>query len=576
MRFISFLWLCPCFLSGLFAQPYVPSKDTIVVYQAEAATTITGASVAQKWKGYSGNGYVSLGISGNWIEWKKIEVPETAIYNVVFRYSNGEATMNPCKITINGDSLLVDAPAQGGNYGKQALPRGTFSFCTTTANDQWMDLTIQMRMLKGTNKLRITVNNANGGPNIDKITVQKMPVNMDKDGNAASIGWQNIPAILKRINSPRIAPKSFFVNQFGAINDGIEDCKKAINATINACSEAGGGMVIIPAGKYKVCGTILLKSKVAICLKKNAYLQFSGQKEDYLPNHLTTTEGNLCYKSSLIYAFGDTDIAIIGEDSTSVIDGGQSVLNWKDGKVHHYADIQLAPEKRPLPEARPSVIDLLKCKNVLLENYKVVNSPFWTNVVTQCTNVTLRGVVVRSLHRNNDGMDIQSCKDVLIEHCNIESGDDAICIKAGRDRDGALLGSCEDVVIKNNTLVTTCANLGLGSEMSGGIRNIYVDSNGVNGLVLVKSNYDRGGFVRDVFIRQCQQVERIQFHFDNYNYRGFYYLPEYRNFYFEKLPNLQQVNILGRPENHIKNVQFHQCGNPTGKRDFVDNLLIED
>ncbi len=575
MRLVLLFFFYQCFSNGLIAKPYQLQKNAFMVYQAEAAATLFGAKVEQQWKGYTGKGYVSLGVNGNWMEWQNIEVSEAAIYNVVFRYSNAGQTMNPCKITINGDSLLVDSPAKGGSFGKQSLPRGTYAFCTTTANDQWMDISIQMRLLKGTNKLRLMVNNANGGPNIDKISIQKIHENIEYSEKDISVGWQYVPSILERIVPPKFPQKSFLIPQYGASNDGVQDCKNAINAAIKVCSEAGGGMVIIPEGNYLVCGTLLLKSKVALYLKKNVHLRFGGKKEDYIPKHLTTTEGNLCFKSSLIYAYGAEDIAVIGEDSTSVIDGGQTEMNWKDGKVHHYADNQLAPEKRYLPEARPSVIDFFQCKNILLEKYKVVNSPFWTNVVTKCNNITFRGIVVRSLHRNNDGMDIQSCKDVLIEHCLIESGDDAICIKAGRDRDGALLGSCENVIIKNNYLVTTCANLGLGSEMSGGIRNIYVDSNGVNGFVLVKSNYDRGGFVRDVFIRQCQQIERIHFHFDNYNYRGFYYLPQYRNFYFENLPHLQQLNIMGRPENHVKNIQLLKCGNPTGKRDFVDGLIID-
>lgn len=546
-----------------------------VTYQAEDAHGPEGSMNSEKYGGYTGSGYVEMDGMGRVLEWDNVEVPQDGVYNVVFRYSNGKGFMNPCRVEINGDSILVDAPERGKVYGKYALPLGTYAFCTTTGWNKWMDLAVQMKMKRGKNKLRLTVNNKEGGPCIDKITVSPWQREPIPEFDDEAQGWDLVPTISNKIQAPTFPGRFFNIMDFGAKNDGFTDCVEAFNQAIIACNKAGGGTVIVPSGAYKVCGTIRLKSNVELHLKKNTHVKFSGKKENYLPKVLTTTEGNLCYKSALVYAYQETNIAITGEGPTSIFDGGQTEMVWVDGKVHHFADIQLAPEDRPLPESRPNMIDIFNCKNVLLKNYQIVDSPFWCNLLTSCTNVTVDGVVVNSQNPNNDGIDIQSSTYALIQNCILNTKDDAICLKAGRDRDGDKLGLCENIIIRNNKLDTPTAHLGLGSEMSGGIRNVFVENNGANGKILIKSNYDRGGFVRDIYIRDCEDLTSIKFVFNNYNYRGFYYLPDYSNFYFENLPNLKTLDLNGRPENQINNVQLIACGNPSGNRKYVDGLIIK-
>lgn len=539
--------------------------------QAEDATRLSGCAVETRHAGYLGAGYVALGPKGAWCEWNNIVAPAAGVYQVAFRYANGGPALNPCRVTLNGRRQLVEAPTPFA---------GTYAFGKTNGWTVWRELTIGMRLKAGRNVLRVTVESPEGGPAIDQITLKPNRPQAEAPAPGGAAGWARVPEILARIKPPQFPEREFDITRYGAAADGTTACQAAINKAIQACHDAGGGHVIVPAGAFMVCGTIRLLSGVDLHLRAGTRLNFRGEKAGYLPRVLTTTEGNLCLKHGLIYALEASNVAVTGEGETSVIDGGKSVMKWQDSRVHDYADVALAPEDRSLEEGRPQTVDLFRCQNVLLSGYRVTDSPFWTNVITNCRNATVKKLDIASFNSNNDGIDVQSCRDVLIEDCRFDTRDDCICIKAGRDRDGReILGPCQDVVIRRNSLKTQYAHLGLGSEISGGIRNIFVDENGVNGLVLVKSNYDRGGYVQDVFIRNCAALAQISMNFANGSYRGYYYPPRYANFTFENLPGLTTLAIEGREENPIRNVRLKNCGKPggklDGKRSHADNLIID-
>lgn len=554
-----------------------PVKDVDLswnkTYQAEQATSLSGAKVANMYSNYLGTGYVELGANGNWLEWNNITVPTDGVYQVTFRYANGGQALNPCKLFINGSSQLTDNPQPNGTTGYPFLQ--TYAFCKTNGWSIWRDLTIGMQMKKGNNTLRMVVENKDGGPNLDQIILRPNGPQQTAPAVDGAKGWLRIPEILSRIEAPKFPKKDFNITAYGAVGDSVKNCLHAINDAIKACSMAGGGRVLVPKGIYRINGTVFLLSNVELHLSEGARFNFRGVKTDYTKIY-TSTEGNLCYSSGIIYGYKLKNVALTGEGSTSILDIGQELLNWKEGMVHTYADVSLFPEDRPLAEAKPNSIDLFKCENVLLSNYRIENYPFWCHLITNCTNVTMDGIDIYGFRHNNDGIDMQSSKDVLIQNCKINTWDDCIVLKAGRDRDGReVLGPCQDVIIRRNTLKTVCSNFAIGSEMAGGVRNVFVDENGAGGRVLVKSNYDRGGYVQDLFIRNCDKIDRISLTFVNYNYRGFYFPSYYAGFTFENLPSLKNVSLDGRSENHIHDVMFKNCGKFTLKQSFVDGLVTQ-
>ena len=509
-----------------------------------------------------------------WWEWDDVEVPATAVYQVAFRYANGHSRLNRCRITVNGRRDLTNNPTPSGTPGYPF--DGTYAFCKTNGWNVWRELVIGIELQAGRNTIRVTVENPEGAPLIDKITVGQPWQPSSVTVLPGAHGWDRVPEILARISPPVFPPQDWLITDHGAKTDGVTDALPVLNQTIRACAAAGGGRVVVPTGDFCLKGTVLLASRVNLHLAAGARLLFRGEKSDYGPRVLTTTEGNLCYKNSLIYGYGLSDVALTGEGSTSVIDGGQAQLTWKDGKVHHYADVGLFPEDRPLDECRPNGIDLFRCQKVLLDGYRLQNYPFWGNVLTNCTNVTVRHLDVDSHFSNNDGIDIQSCRDVLVEDCRFDTKDDCICLKAGRDRDGReVLGSCQNVVIRRNQLATECSHLGLGSEMSGGLQQVFVDEAGVNGKVVVKANYDRGGSVGQVFVRDCPQIHTVVMNFENYNYRGYYDPPVYDGFSFENLTGLKVVSLKGWVDNLIRNVSFRHCGKPEVTQIYTENVDFE-
>ena len=280
-----------------------------------------------------------------------------------------------------------------------------------------------------------------------------------KSDNAAE-GWDTLPHILAGIKAPEFPDRSFDITDFGAKEGGITLCTKAIKEAIDECVKAGGGKVVIPPGLY-LTGTIHLKSNVNLVVSKGATLLFSTNPEDYLPLVYTRWEGVECYNySALIYAFEQENIAVTGEGT---LDGQASWDNWwawnqkKDENGNKLVPLQAEPrriffenaekgvpvEERRLGEGhflRPNFIQPYRCKNVLIEGVTIKRSPMWEVHPVLCENVTVRGLTIDTHGPNNDGCDPESSKNVLIEDCVFDTGDDCIAIKSGRNNDGRRVG----------------------------------------------------------------------------------------------------------------------------------------
>ncbi|MCW8926678.1 MAG: glycoside hydrolase family 28 protein, partial [Xanthomonadales bacterium] len=312
--------------------------------------------------------------------------------------------------------------------------------------------------------------------------------------------------------------------------NGKNDCTGAITRAITAASNSGGGRVVVPAGVF-MTGPVHLESHIELHLQKGATLSFIPEPERYLPAVFTRWEGmELMGLSPLVYAFEKTDVAITGEGT---LDGGADDTHWwpwkgkwkgkfldaeptqKAARDRLFADAEagVPPEHRHYAEdayLRPPFVQMYRCQNVLIEGVTITNSPFWLIHPVLSTSVTVRGVTCRSMGPNSDGCDPESCKNVLIEECIFDTGDDCIAIKSGRNADGRRVGvASENIVVSNCEMKAGHGGVVMGSELSGGIRNVFVEncrmsSPDLERGIRIKTNAMRGGGVQNLNVRKLE------------------------------------------------------------------------
>jgi len=343
-------------------------------------------------------------------------------------------------------------------------------------------------------------------------------------------GWDNIDEILKNINPPVFQNREFDITSFGAVGDGTTDCTEAINKAITQCSGDGGGKVIVPEGIY-LTGAVHLKSNVNLYVSENAVLKFTTDKSKYLPVVLTRWEGVECMNySPLIYAYEQENIAVTGK---GILDGqgnndnwwswkGKKEYGWKNklpnqetdrNKLFELADKNIPPEERIFGEGhflRPAFFQPYKCKNILIEGVSLKNSPMWFLNPVLCQNISIFNVTVEGLGPNNDGCDPECCKDVLIKGCYFNTGDDCIAIKSGRNTDGRRINvPSENLVIQDCIMKEGHGGVVIGSEISGGVRNVFaenckMDSPNLERAIRIKTNAVRGGIIENIFVRNIE------------------------------------------------------------------------
>ncbi|GJJ00450.1 hypothetical protein RugamoR64_09880 [Duganella rhizosphaerae] len=438
--------------------------------------------------------------------------------------------------------------------------------------------------------------------------------------------WLQAQAIIDRVSRPLTFRKQdFVITAYGAqtckmvkvkawisfeeqdIVDtpaaGSSDCYAAIKAAIKACHEAGGGRVLVPAGNWYCAGPIVLLSNVNLHLSAGAQIYFSNNPADYAKYgdidcgkqgklSISRWQSNDCLNfSSMIYAYGQDNIALTGADWTSTLNGqggvpfneqGDCWWTWKGklktlnavaqgstpnftkGKMSENTENplnaeslstiapQLTEAERQLIQGegarwradaqylpalseagvplsrrvfglghflRPPMIQLIGCTNVLLEGYHVTHTPFWQHHPVHCRNIVIRKVHCESLGPNSDGFDPEACDHVLIDGCTFDTGDDCIAIKAGKDLD-TQYGPSQNIVIQNCTMQSGHGAVTLGSEMAGGIQNVFAQklvfqninwaTNPLNTAIRLKTNLNRGGYLRNFHVRDISIPNGVQ------------------------------------------------------------------
>lgn len=335
------------------------------------------------------------------------------------------------------------------------------------------------------------------------------------------------PFAMEGIRECIFPAQDFSIADYGAVAGGEVSNTEAIARAIEACNKAGGGRVVVPHGEW-LTGPIHLLSNVNLHLAEGATLRFTDNPSDYLPAVMTSWEGMECYNySPLVYAFECENIAITGTGTLAPI--MDTWRTWfKRPKPHMEALKQLytmASTDVPVEERqmavgennmRPHLIHFNRCKNVLLDSFKIRESPFWTIHLFLCDGGIVRNLDVYAHGHNNDGVDIEMSRNFLIENCQFDQGDDAVVIKAGRNQDAWRLNApSENIVVRNCTVLQGHVLLGIGSEMSGGVRNVYMHDcevrDSVFRLFFVKTNHRRGGFVENIWMKrvEAEAMQRV-------------------------------------------------------------------
>jgi polygalacturonase len=318
--------------------------------------------------------------------------------------------------------------------------------------------------------------------------------------------------ILSRIKEPSFRSTIYKVGDFGAKGDGKSNDLPAFTAAIQKANKEGGGTVQTSNDRtYVLEGPLHLLSNIHLQLGARTVLKFGSNPSHFLPPVLTKFEGTELYNySPLIRAYNVTNVAVTGAGSSSIIDSSADSWFKKDGndanKLRAMGNNSVPVSKRVFGAGYhlpPNCLEPFRSTNVLLDSFKILGSPFWTVHPIETTNVIVRNLAIETAGRiNTDGCDPEGSTDVLIEGCSFHTGDDGIAIKAGRDADGWRIGRpTKNLVIRNNSFDCDTNALCIGSEISGGVENVYAHDNVVSSAsnaIYFKSNKDRGSFVKDV------------------------------------------------------------------------------
>ena len=395
--------------------------------------------------------------------------------------------------------------------------------------------------------------------------------------------------ILKSIVPPKIPTDTLSILSFGAVGDSITDCKPAFDKAMKACKKIKGTLkgtrIVVPAGTYYLNGPIHMVSNVCIELRKGARLKFGSNPERYLPVVLTSWEGTLLYNySPFIYGYKLENVSIIGQ---GIIDGNSSdtFSKWADMQGADQNLSRAMNQKNvPLKKRifgrnhflRPQFIQFFKCKNILIDGVTITDSPFWCIHLLKSENATIRNVTFHALNKNNDGIDPEYSKNILIENVHFNNADDNIAIKSGRDREGrSTVMPSENIVIRN-CVFKGLNGLAIGSEMSSGVRDVFLENCSSGGYcrrgIFIKSNPDCGGFITDIYINNVKfgQVEDCFFITSRYHNEGKGNESSIGDMYIDSLKcsNATEAGLViqGYLQNNVKNICFSNV--------FIDTARI--
>lgn len=359
------------------------------------------------------------------------------------------------------------------------------------------------------------------------LTAVAVTVNADEYGKY----YVNMPVPMTQVTAPQIPDYSVNIKDFGGKGDGVTLNTEAFGKAINALSKKGGGHLVVPAGVW-MTGLISLKDNIDLHIEKNAVVMAAEDKALFVKE----TDGKKDSKCTpLINASGRKNISITGEGT---IDGNGaqwrpvkrskvSDVEWKEFKymggtetnggqlwfpfnLKHYGNIADTPENQE--KMRAHMIRFTECENVMVKGVTLQNSPKFHLIPTRCTNVIIDGLTVRCPWnaQNGDAIDISSCKTVLIVNNTVDAGDDGICMKAGAGRSGLEYGPCEDILIQYNKVYHAHGGFVIGSEFTGGIKNIVVRDctfSGTDTGLRFKSGVGRGGKTEGLYISDITMTD---------------------------------------------------------------------
>lgn len=417
---------------------------------------------------------------------------------------------------------------------------------------------------------------------------------------ALADGWNEAEyrAIERSIEQPKIAKRTVVITKFGAkTTASAVQNQQAIHRAIAYLAKQGGGKVVVPAGNWQT-GALRLASGIELVVSKDALLQFVFDRSLY-PLVKTSWEGMMCWNySPCIYSYGADDVVVSGEGT---IDGGGSNETWWPmcGKqvfgyvkgVTKEAQVsgsrrrlqQLAEDDVPWDERRfglgqglrPQLINFVKGNRVRVSGVTLLHSPFWVIHPLLCKNVTVDSVKIWNEGPNGDGCDPEACENVLIQNTHFHTGDDCIAIKSGRNNDGRMWNKpSRNIIIRNCVMEDGHGGIVIGSEISGGCKNVYaedctMDSPHLDRVLRIKTNNCRGGRIENINMRrvkvgQCKEaVVKINLDYEPEEpcYRGFE--PEVRDVNIEDVTcrkSAYGVLIVGRDSvENVSDIRLKDC-----------------
>ena len=340
-----------------------------------------------------------------------------------------------------------------------------------------------------------------------------------------SVEIADAPFAMPPISECVFPTREFSIVDYGASTNGCV-CTEAFRRAMAACHAAGGGRVVVPEGRW-LTGAIRFKSDCELHLSDGAVLEFTDDPDDYPPVP-TTWEGVECTAHSpLVFGLCVTNVALTGKGTIR-----PRMKCWRDWferppehmrlteQLYHWGATNAPFAARNVlafkgANVRPHLIQFNCAKNVRLDGFKIVESPFWTIHLYRSEDCIVRDVDISAHGHNNDGIDVDMTRNVLIEGCTLDQGDDGICLKSGRNQDAWRINRpTENVVVRRCHVKSALTLLGIGSELSGGIRNVWVtdcDADAVVTVLRVKTNRRRGGFVRGIWMDHCRigETERL-------------------------------------------------------------------
>lgn len=413
--------------------------------------------------------------------------------------------------------------------------------------------------------------------------------------------YKNLPVQMPQPTLPTIPDNQVSILDCGGKGDGLTLNTEAFAKAISQLNKQGGGHLNVPAGIY-LTGLISLKDNIDLHLEKNAIIVFSEDKNDLIKIDKTTGAKEL-RAATAITASKRKNISITGEGTIdgngewwrAVKRGKVSDVEWKQfqemgGSVSAKGDLwypfnlkhqpNVASTMEEQEKYRNHMIRFTDCQNVLVQGVTLLNSPRFHIIPTRCQNVIIDGITVKCPWnaQNGDAIDISSCKDVLIVNNVIDAGDDGICMKGGAGESGVKAGPCENINIQDNTVYHAHGGFVIGSEFSGGMKNILVRNNtfqGTDAGLRFKSAVKRGGKTENIFIDHIYMTDitgdAITFETTYWDNHVGAKQPKEAVQKAEFVPNFQDI--------HISNVYVRGCKNGIvahGQEGMIHDITIKD